>query len=280
MTLGNFLRFPCMFSLIASVYGQWPVPPPPPLPNQWPVHAQVRPASDDINELVWTSDEESSLLSEEQHKIAFRDVILEGAIRRILNVILFNSRAIYSSLPREVKIPDPLLIPDMTFSKSQPGIFNIDFNASQLKLRGLQSSIIKNLHVIRHLGLKDIRIVAQIVIPLELEGHYTLTGTGLSMLPLHGNGSIAVKIDDFMLTIESFAVLKEKSLFMRRLDLQMTEKSLNVNLENMMGQGLVGDVINDILGVVGEDMLYKNRESLLGMLGPLIEREVGRFLTM
>jgi len=280
MTLGNFLLFPCMFSLIASVYGQWPVPPPPPLPNQWPVHAQVRPASDDINELVWTSDEESSLLSEEQHKIAFRDVILEGAIRRILNVILFNSRAIYSSLPREVKIPDPLLIPDMTFSKSQPGIFNIDFNASQLKLRGLQSSIIKNLHVIRHLGLKDIRIVAQIVIPLELEGHYTLTGTGLSMLPLHGNGSIAVKIDDFMLTIESFAVLKEKSLFMRRLDLQMTEKSLNVNLENMMGQGLVGDVINDILGVVGEDMLYKNRESLLGMLGPLIEREVGRFLTM
>lgn len=280
MKLGNYLLFPCMFSLIASVYGQWPVPPPPPLPNQWPVHAQVRPASDDINELVWTSDEESSLLSEEQHKIAFRDVILEGAIRRILNVILFNSRAIYSSLPREVKIPDPLLIPDMTFSKSQPGIFNIDFNASQLKLRGLQSSIIKNLHVIRHLGLKDIRIVAQIVIPLELEGHYTLTGTGLSMLPLHGNGSIAVKIDDFMLTIESFAVLKEKSLFMRRLDLQMTEKSLNVNLENMMGQGLVGDVINDILGVVGEDMLYKNRESLLGMLGPLIEREVGRFLTM
>jgi len=280
MTLGYHLLFLCMFSLIASIYGQWPVPPPPPPPNKWPTHAEVRPASDDINELVWTSDEESSLLSEEQHKIAFRDVILEEAIKRILNVILFSSRAPYSRLPREVKIPDPLLIPDMTFSKSQPGLFNIDFNASQLKLRGLQSSRIKNLHVIRHLGLKDIRVVAQIVIPLELEGHYTLTGTGLSMLPLHGNGSIAVKIDDFMLTIESFAVLKEKSLFIRRLDLQMTEKSLNVNLENMMGQGLVGDVINDILGVVGEDMLYKNRESLLEMLGPLIEREVGRFLTM
>lgn len=238
--------------------------------------------ADEIGEVIWTTEEEFTLLTEEEHKVAFRDVVLESVCERILNVILASSRVGHSlsRIPKQLLIPDPVSIPDIAFSRAQPGLYNIQFEANNLKIRGLHESKIKNLHVLRHLGLKDIRFVMQFVTPLLLDGQYTLTGTGLSLLPLQGNGTLSLKIDDFMLTLESFLVAKDKKLYIRNLDVQMTEKMLNVNLENLMGAGLVGDVVNDILSVVGEDLLYNNRQLLIDNVGVLVERHVNNFLSM
>jgi hypothetical protein len=39
----------------------------------------------------------------------------------------------------------------------------------------------------------------------------------------------------------------------------VTDKKLSVQLENLMGNGLLGNVANTIMDAVGEDLLYSNR---------------------
>jgi hypothetical protein len=43
-------------------------------------------------------------------------------------------------------------------------------------------------------------------------------------------------------------------------DLKMTDKNLEVHLENLMGAGFVGAVANYVLEAVGEDLMYSNRQ--------------------
>merc|ERR1712212_1302864 len=127
------------------------------------------PYADSIDEVIWTREEEFTLLTDEEHKVAFRDVVLESICERILNVILSSSRvgSQFSS------IPDQLLIPDPAFSRSQPALYNIQFKATDLKIHGMHASKVKHLHVLRHLGLKDIRFVVQFVTPLVIDGKYS-----------------------------------------------------------------------------------------------------------
>ncbi len=46
----------------------------------------------------------------------------------------------------------------------------------------------------------------------------------------------------------------------REVDLKMTDKNLEVQLENLMGAGFVGAVANYVLEAVGEDLMYSNRQ--------------------
>jgi len=219
---------------------------------------------------LWTEDEESSLLTEEEHRVAFRDVVLEEAARRVIQNVLLSSKMDPESarLPDGLRVPDPLIMPNVHFSKAVPALFDIDFEAWNLKLRGLQDLKIKNLHVIRHLGLNDIRVVVQLVTSLSLNGFYNMTGTGLSLIPLTGNGSLTAEVDDFMVTGEMFFVFRENKLFIRKPFVTMTEKDMRVDLENITKVLQVGD----ILKTVGEDLLFNNRDKLAELvMGKVVE---------
>ena len=65
-------------------------------------------------------------------------------------------------------------------------MYDIKFRAWDLALHGLHNLKLKTLHVIRHIGLRDVRVVVQLVTDLEATGHYSLNGTGLSLVPLSG----------------------------------------------------------------------------------------------
>jgi len=234
----------------------------------------------DIDEVIWTSEEQSALLSEEEHKVAFTDVVLESILKREIGVIVENSRLGegLSRIPACLLFSDPMALPDISFSKSQTALFDIHFKAWDMKMNGLLFTKVKNLHVLRHLGLNDIRVVAQLVAPLTIEGKYSLTGSGLSLLPLTGNGNLSIKIKDFMLTAETYLVLRGTKLFIRKVDLKMTEKDMDVNLQNLMGDGLVGDVANSILDTIGEDVLFNNEHLLEEWIQTRVEREINNFL--
>ena len=143
----------------------------------------------DIDNVIWTEVAESDLLTEEEHKVAFRDVVLEGVIRRVFHVLkesskLGNGR---TKFPPELIVRDPLPLPkDISFKKTEAGLVDIDFKAWDLSIAGLHNVLIKNLHVLRHIGLKDIRVVLQLVTDITLSGNYSLKGTGLSFMPVTG----------------------------------------------------------------------------------------------
>ena len=75
--------------------------------------------------------------------------------------------------------------------------------------RGLHGLNLVNLHVVRHIGLHDIRVVAQVVTDLTFSGQYSLSGKGLSMIDLTGGGALNISVSRLMLTGETFLVLNE-----------------------------------------------------------------------
>jgi len=233
-----------------------------------------------VFKVIWTDKDQVDLLTEDEHKVAFRDVVLEKLLERIIYTWIMNSKLPpgFSRMPNTILVPDPVYIPNIAFNRAQSGLFDVNFKAWDLRLSGLHASTVKNLHVLRHLGLKDIRVVGQVVTPLYVEGEYDLVGTGLSLVPLSGSGNITIKVSDFMLTVETYLVYRENQMFIREFDVQMTHNGMDVNLENLMGDGLVGNVANSILDTVGEDVLYNNRNMLLETVAKRVEREINNFI--
>lgn len=113
-------------------------------------------------------------------------------------------------IPGSLMIHDPQELDNVIhFKKQQKGLVDVEFKAWNLKIGGLHKLQIENLHVVRHIGLKDIRkidfifilyldseysffnstfrFVAQIVTDINFSGDYLLKGTGLSMLDLSGS---------------------------------------------------------------------------------------------
>ena len=48
-------------------------------------------------------------------------------------------------------------LPQVHFKKQQNGLVDVEFKAWDLMIGGLHGLRIENLHVVRHIGLKDIR---------------------------------------------------------------------------------------------------------------------------
>merc|ERR1712142_1460451 len=162
----------------------------------------------EIDTLIWTEVPESDLLTEEEHKVAFR----EGVIRRAFHVLMESSKLGFgrTNFPSTLLVRDPLpLAQDISFKKTESGLVDIDFKAWDLTISGLHNVWIKNLHVLRHIGLKDIRVVLQLVTDMTFAGNHSLEGTGLSLLPVTGSGALSVKVSDLMLTGETYMIVRE-----------------------------------------------------------------------
>ena len=71
-----------------------------------------------------------------------------------------------------------------------------------------------------------------------------------------------------MLTAETFLVMKEDKntsdvqLIIKNIDTKMKNENMAVELENILGGGVIGNVANNILTMVGEDFLYAHKDRL------------------
>ena len=62
-------------------------------------------------------------------------------------------------VPEHLMIKDPYRIEEQVhFKKKQQGLVDVEFKAWDLVLTGLHNLRIANLHVVRHMNLKDIRL--------------------------------------------------------------------------------------------------------------------------
>ena len=88
-------------------------------------------------DVVWTDKQETLYLTEDEHKVAFRDVVVEGMVRRMFDVYLTASRlGDNKTVEPDMMINDPLDIEnEIKFKNSQSGLIDVDFQAWDLKLR-------------------------------------------------------------------------------------------------------------------------------------------------
>ena len=88
-------------------------------------------------DVVWTDDDELTYLTPEEHKVAFRDVIMEGMVERVFEVFLAASRLKdHSAFDPKMLMNDPQEIKDeIKFKKTETGLIDADFRAWDLKIR-------------------------------------------------------------------------------------------------------------------------------------------------
>merc|ERR1712179_47699 len=183
------------------------------------------------------------------------------------------------------------------FHKTKPGVVDVDFKAWDIQLHGLHNTKVKNLHVLRHMGLQDLRLVLQVEADLNMTGQYTVQGTGLSMVQVTGAGPLSVSVKSLLLTGETFLVIKDENdsgklqlhikircgtrpMHCNELELMMTHDGMSVHLDNLMGGGLVGAAGDDILTMVGEDVLEKHKGMLKDVVKTRFREKANVFLNL
>ena len=104
---------------------------------------------------------------------------------------------------------------------------------------------------------------------------------------LLGHGDLNVKISDLMLTGETFLILREKKgtkkteLYVKEMDLKISSQENYLNLDNLMGGGLVGSVLNYILKLVADELIFNKVYTTISKKSKMFfRREVNRFLTV
>ena len=99
-----------------------------------------------------------------------------------------------------------------------------------------------------------------------------------------GAGILNVKVSQLMLTGETFLIVREDQetkktkLHVKEMDLKMTNQDLDVKLQNLLGGGFVGNMANDVLRLVGDDLLYNHKDLLASEVKRVYKRELSKFL--
>ena len=115
-------------------------------------------------DVVWTDQSEAVYLTEDEHKVAFRDVLLEGMARRVFDVYLTACRLGDNvTVDPTLMIQDPIAIErDVKFTNSQSGLYDVDFKAWNLKMRKvlkkLKDSCRKNVVLQRTAQYRDCQL--------------------------------------------------------------------------------------------------------------------------
>ena len=93
--------------------------------------------------------------------------MLQGVARRVFDVFMEACRlgTNKSYVPEDLLIQDPQKIKDIVyFKKQKPSLVDVEFKAWDLQLGGLHNLEVENFHVVRHMGLKDVRCWANVSI--------------------------------------------------------------------------------------------------------------------
>lgn len=211
--------------------------------------------------------------------MAFRDIALEIISRRMLETYFKTSKLGDNSfIPDSVLLEEPHKISEsVEFSKTIQGLLDISFRAWNIRISGLQDSRIEEFHFVRHIGLRDVRIVGQISSNVTFYADYEIKGSGLNLLDLKGSGGLKVSVTRLLVTSEVYVVVREDKqagsaqLFVNDINLKIRKETMRVELENILGGGFVGDIASQIITLVGEDFLRTTKEILSRKLGDFLK---------
>lgn len=83
-----------------------------------------------------------------------------------------------------------------------------------------------------------------------------------------GGGDLNITVRQLVLTGETFLVLQEDKggenvkLIVKNVNIKMNNEELDVELENLLGGGLIGNMANKIVNLIGDNFLQSHKDIL------------------
>ena len=130
------------------------------------------------------------------------------------------------------------------------------------------------IRVVRHFGLKDIKISLRFGGNLKIKGNYTLKGQAIGILPVTGDGDFTISINGAEISMITYGIMNDKGntedekkkIIVKNLEAQVGYKELDFKFENLMGGGMIGSTVNMVINAMGEGIIESQRQMLITVL--------------
>lgn len=260
------------------------------LANPEAINIQAKAVNKD---LIWTDEKDMvgvylpDRIKKNGKATGFRDIILENAIQKGFKRIMEKIRN-PAQFPRSerLNIADPTRLYENINMNKKEDLFSVDMKTGQMAVGGFGSMRMDYIRVVRHFGLKDIRISVRFGGDLKITGNYTLKGTAIGILPVTGEGDFSIAINGADISAITYMILNDKGqtdeekqkIIMKNLDAQVAYKELDFKFENLMGGGIVGSTVNLVINAMGEAIIESQRKMLIEILEKQFHRLVDSWL--
>jgi len=146
---------------------------------------------------------------------------------------------------------DPLYMPGFPLNISTP-LLKMKGNVADIDSIGLKSLEVTSL------SCNLITLAVDLVMNMpsfHIGGQYDVEGMALIIFPIYGRGPFSLDIDNFQINGHGqLGARLNGSLVMRNLDFTMEMQSMAIKFEGLLGGGELGDVINEIIQIIGLDV--------------------------
>lgn len=202
-------------------------------------------------------------------------VSVHGAIHRIssdpseefasyIELALENFRAVMPTGIPDINLPpiDPLVIRDKVVDETiknsvilmkipilrLEGLSSFKSNIA-FKLDGLQTDI--------HLNFEK---------PLTATGEYFLDGKVIRIFPIYGNGSFTITCDKASIHLQGHLMKNPGDIALNLKGLDIKWSGFTLNLQNFMGGGSMGQIIQAILPIIGQKLFQLLNPKILTLI--------------
>ncbi|XP_076363897.1 uncharacterized protein LOC143253627 isoform X2 [Tachypleus tridentatus] len=167
----------------------------------------------------------------------------------------------------ELKFPvlDPLMIGNIN-ENIKEGIAQVDINIQNLQLFGLSGFSVPSLEA----DLQDLKISFKLKLPFlkATSNNYNLEGKIAGIFPLYGDGKATIQIDNLDIYLDGgLTVTTDGYLQLAdNMAVSIDFSKVSIKLENILGGGSFGDVINALLSSVGKIIFDKFKPKIMNEL--------------
>lgn len=254
------------------------------------INIEVKALNDD---LIWTDEKDmvGVYLPDKAKKngkaTGFRDLILENAAQKVFKRIMEKVRN-PAQFPANERwnIRDPWPLNDRINLNKSEDLFTIDMKTGQMAVGGFSGMKMDYIRVVRHFGLKDIKVSLRIRGDLRITGNYTLKGTAIGILPVNGDGDFSIAINGADISAITYMIMNDKGqteeekqrIIMKNLEAQVAYKELDFKFENLMGGGIIGSTVNLVINAMGEAIIESQRQMLIELIKKEFHKQVDKLL--
>jgi len=201
----------------------------------------------------------------------------DESVNNYIRAILQNVKGQMTTGIPDLKVPvlDPLSVPKIS-EHVREGVADIKILVDNLKINGMSKFETQKVDA----DLQNLRLTLSLFVP-RVAGNavYDLDGKIFSIIPVYGKGKATVQLVDLVASgSAALTITTDGHLQATEFDVNPSFGGIAVNLENILGGGNLGQVVNGVVNMLGKTLFDKFQPEIRKALNKLIIGEVNKAL--
>jgi len=209
--------------------------------------------------------------------LVLANVRADESFNDYLRQTLENLKALMPTGNPAIGIPvlEPLSIPKID-EHIRDGAADVKIIVDKLKIAGLSKFDIRHVDG----NLQNLQLSINLFFPkIAAEAEYDLNGKIFNFIPLYGKGPAHIQIVDLDIKGTAGLTMVNGHFQSTPFQLELSFGSISVHLENILGGGSLGDVVNGVVNMLGKILFDKFKPDILRELNSAVLKELNDALS-